>query len=69
MTSKFKKGSGKYICRMCGKQTRETGNDESNVRLCRNCNDRVLKENELNDETNLSQDEIKMMLDQEFGKL
>ena len=69
MTSKFRKGSGVYNCRICGKQTRETGNNESAVRLCRKCNDRALRENELNDETDLSWDEIKMILDQEFGKI
>lgn len=30
-------GSPTYTCRMCGKQTRETGHDESSVELCAFC--------------------------------
>lgn len=33
----FKRGSGCYVCRDCGKQTRETGGGESASRLCRDC--------------------------------
>lgn len=30
-------GSGVYVCRICGKKTRETGEGESDVQLCRSC--------------------------------
>lgn len=33
----FKPGSGCFICRCCGKQTRDTGNDEGSVGLCLAC--------------------------------
>jgi len=36
-TSKFQKGSTCYDCRICGKKTRETGDSESFIRLCRHC--------------------------------
>lgn len=35
--SKFQKGSGSYICSECGKRTRDTGNGEGELRLCRHC--------------------------------
>lgn len=35
--SKFRKGSGVYTCGNCGKQTRETGDGESSVELCKQC--------------------------------
>lgn len=41
----FAKGSGVYICRICGKQTRETGEGESDVRLCVDCWDSAGQEN------------------------
>jgi hypothetical protein len=38
MVSKFeKKTGGTYTCRSCGKTTRETGHEESNVELCAAC--------------------------------
>lgn len=40
---------GLYVCRICGKKTRETGNDESGVQLCANCYDRCTLENDHND--------------------
>jgi ribosome-binding protein aMBF1 (putative translation factor) len=35
--NRFKGGSGAYQCRICGKQTRETGYDESSLELCAKC--------------------------------
>ncbi len=35
--NKFAKGSGCYVCRECGKRTRETGDCESGVDLCLAC--------------------------------
>ncbi len=35
----FQRGSGCYECRKCKKQTRETGEGESQVKLCRKCYD------------------------------
>lgn len=35
--SKFRKGSGVYVCELCGKKTRETGNSESDIGLCAHC--------------------------------
>lgn len=37
MKDRFQKGSGTYICRDCGKQTRETGYGESDSGLCACC--------------------------------
>lgn len=34
---KFQRGSGCYVCRACGKRTRDTGHAETSVRLCRKC--------------------------------
>ena len=47
--SRFQHGSGVYTCRTCGKRTRDTGNDEAGVRLCRKCFDEATIENEIND--------------------
>lgn len=35
--NRFQRGSGAYKCRVCGKMTRETGDGESFVMLCRAC--------------------------------
>lgn len=35
--STFKRGTGCYTCRVCSKQTRETGDSESEVQLCAAC--------------------------------
>lgn len=35
--SRFRKGSGLYMCRACMFLTRETGKGESEVALCREC--------------------------------
>lgn len=37
--TKFRSGSGCYDCGNCGKKTRETGEGESSVKLCRKCYD------------------------------
>ena len=42
-------GSGVYVCRTCGKRTRETGDYESEVGLCADCNALSGNENTLND--------------------
>ena len=36
-TKRFKTGSGCYVCRVCGKRTRETGAGESSCELCLRC--------------------------------
>lgn len=40
---------GCYICHVCGKKTRDTGNDEASVEMCKECYNKNLKENEKND--------------------
>lgn len=47
--NKFKRGSGCYECRCCGLQTRETGDGESDVRLCADCFELGGIENEASD--------------------
>ena len=47
--SRFVKGSGVYVCITCGKSTRETGEGESGVRLCKDCYERAGIENEIAD--------------------
>lgn len=37
MTQRFQNGSGCYRCANCHKQTRETGDGESSVDLCKQC--------------------------------
>lgn len=37
--TKFARGSGCYTCRVCKARTRETGEGESHVKLCRKCYD------------------------------
>ena len=46
---RFDKGSGLYVCRICGKKTRNTGNGEAEVRLCLSCYDDAGQENCHND--------------------
>lgn len=46
---RFQRGSGIYVCRICGKRTRETGGDESNVELCFSCFEEAGLENEHSD--------------------
>jgi hypothetical protein len=46
----FRKGSGVYSCKCCGKLTRETGSCESNVHLCLACYDDAGWENQHSDE-------------------
>lgn len=43
--ARFKPGSGCYTCRSCGKQTRETGEGESDIGLCRACQEEADWEN------------------------
>ncbi len=47
--SRFRRGSGTYPCKCCGKLTRETGSCESNVGLCLACFDEAGLENEHSD--------------------
>jgi hypothetical protein len=46
--SRFQAGRGSttYKCRVCGKRTRETGEDESIVELCLDCYEEAGFENE-----------------------
>lgn len=43
--SHFARGSGSYPCSVCGKQTRETGQGESSVKMCAACNEITQQEN------------------------
>ena len=45
----FAKGSGAYTCVNCGKMTRETGEGESDLRLCLACFTQAGIENEMSD--------------------
>lgn len=45
----FARGSGCYDCRCCKKKTRETGEGESQVKLCRQCYDDAGYENDHED--------------------
>lgn len=47
--SGFETGSGCYQCRLCGKETRETGGGESSSLLCAACDVRTMAENSHND--------------------
>lgn len=38
-----------YTCAICGKETRETGEGESSLELCKNCYIDSMAENEHND--------------------
>ena len=54
---------GAYVCANCGKRTRETGHDESNLELCALCLWRTYAENSIFDR--VSSDEIRnAMLDE-----
>ena len=48
---KFRRGTGCYTCRSCGKKTRETGSSESFAELCLTCFDYFSWENTHNDES------------------
>ena len=43
--SLFKKGTGVYLCRICGKRTRDAGDDSAGVLLCSHCYDKCVEEN------------------------
>lgn len=40
---------GVYVCDMCGKKTRETGDGESGCNLCRKCYNEAGMDNEISD--------------------
>jgi len=42
---RFQRGSGVYTCHCCGKQTRDTGNGEAGLDLCRACYEDATDEN------------------------
>lgn len=44
-----RRDGGLYVCRVCGKRTRETGEGESSCLLCKNCYNRGALENDHND--------------------
>ena len=46
---RFKRGTGCYTCKSCGKRTRETGEGESSCEMCRRCYDIGGYENSLSD--------------------
>ena len=46
---RFLKGKGIYVCRACNKATRETGQEESDVELCKVCYLEGLEENRIAD--------------------
>jgi hypothetical protein len=48
-TKRFQTGSGCYTCKICGKQTRETGEGESGCKMCLRCYTASLLENDLSD--------------------
>lgn len=64
MTQRFVKGSGLYKCQNCGKMTRETGEGESYVELCRHCWDEAGWENFISDGGNINEipDEFRYLL-------
>jgi hypothetical protein len=47
ITRKFLGTGGMYTCSGCGKRTRETGEDESSVGLCKKCYREYLEENRM----------------------
>jgi hypothetical protein len=47
--NRFRAGSGYYVCKVCHKGTRETGEGESSVRMCRLCYFKSGWENSLSD--------------------
>ena len=47
--SHFQKGTALYVCRDCGKRTRDVGDDSAGVGLCARCYDICLRENEAAD--------------------
>jgi len=57
MKARFERGSGCYKCRVCGKRTRETGEGESSIELCRRCYDEAGLENDHSDNGHFTLDE------------
>jgi transposase-like protein len=47
--SQFRKGSGCFECRACGKKTRENGSSNSQVQLCPKCQAQFERENSESD--------------------
>lgn len=52
--SYFRRGSGLFACRCCGYKTRNTGGDNADVKLCRECYDLAGEENHLSDTDHFS---------------
>lgn len=50
----FKRGSGVYTCRVCGKRTRDVHNEEGQAKLCSACYDEAGWENTHSDEGHAS---------------
>jgi len=47
--ARFQRGSGVYVCRCCGHNTRDTGGDGSGVQLCDICFELAGEQNHLSD--------------------
>lgn len=52
MISRFRKGTGCFTCTLCGKRTRDTG-DNGSVEMCPLCDAKSGCENTLSDTTNI----------------
>lgn len=48
-TSRFQRGSGCYECDVCGRKTRNVGNQSFSSKLCSECFDLAGIENEISD--------------------
>ena len=65
----FYHGSSTYVCDICGKRTRDTGNDEKGVGLCLKCYELSGLENSLSDGhiTKAEYDRKVIIINQKFG--
>lgn len=49
MTSLFKRGSAVFVCRICGRRTRDTNGSNGYIELCQDCYEGAEQENGFND--------------------
>lgn len=49
--NKFKRGSGCFTCHSCGRSTRDTGGDNTSLKLCAECYEIGGIENQISDKS------------------
>jgi hypothetical protein len=67
--SKFRSGSGVYVCRCCGIRTRETGSGEAGCELCVDCFEIAGIDNGINDDGRAPTERERVELEQRVANI